>query len=108
MVIEQKGTFRSLCSSKELQVKSNTGQETVMNTKSPIRVIKRHNRQQASTQNTAATNATTTKKTAQEAARDVVSTVTEWVNEFQQKRRTETKQAIKQLFSEPTPRPSEA
>src|SRR5688572_8212243 len=106
MVIEQKGTFRSLCSSKGIQDRQ-PGQETVMNTKSPIRVIKRHNRQQAPTQNTAATNATTTKKTAQEAARDVVSTVTEWVNEFQQKRRTETKQAIKQLFSETTPRPSE-
>ena len=48
------------------------------------------------------------KKSAHEAARDVVATVTEWVNEFQQKRRTETSQALKTLFGETTPQPSKA
>ena len=48
------------------------------------------------------------KKTTHEAARDVVATVTEWVNEFQQKRRTETSQALKTLFGETTPQPSKA
>jgi uncharacterized membrane-anchored protein len=38
------------------------------------------------------------KKTSKQAAREMVSTVTNWVTEFQQKRRTETKQAIENLF----------
>jgi hypothetical protein len=37
----------------------------------------------------------------------MVATVTNWVNEFQQKRRVETKQAIRTLFNE-QPQPSEA
>jgi len=48
------------------------------------------------------------KKNTQIAAREVVATVTNWVNEFQQKRRTETAQAFKTLFSETTPQPSKA
>lgn len=76
-----------------------------MKTKTPIRVIKRDERNR---QEKATDEASETKKTAPEAARDVVATVTEWVNEFQQKRRVETTQAIKHLFSETTPRPSEA
>jgi hypothetical protein len=44
---------------------------------------------------------------ARETARDVVKTVTNWVNELQQKRRTETANAIKTLLPE-NPRPSEA
>src|SRR5947209_18129479 len=43
---------------------------------------------------------------ARETARDMVKTVTNWVNEFQQKRRTDTTDALKSLLSE-TPRPSE-
>jgi predicted NodU family carbamoyl transferase len=41
-----------------------------------------------------------------ETAREMVKTVTNWVNEFQQKRRTETADAVKSLLAE-SPRPSE-
>ncbi|MFN2531730.1 MAG: hypothetical protein ABR555_10560 [Pyrinomonadaceae bacterium] len=44
--------------------------------------------------------------TARGTARDMVQTVTNWVNEFQQKRRTETSNALR-ILSE-TPRSSEA
>ncbi len=37
-------------------------------------------------------------KTTQAAARDMVSTVSGWVSDFQQRRREETKEAIKLLF----------
>ena len=47
------------------------------------------------------------KKSKQEAARNMVSTVSNWVSDFQQRRREETKQALKNLFPE-TPRPSQA
>ncbi len=73
-----------------------------MQTKTPIKVIKREERTR---QETVAESTTVVKKTAQETARDMVTTVSNWVNEFQQKRRTETKQAIKSLFPEP-PQPS--
>ena len=43
---------------------------------------------------------------ARETARDMVQNVTNWVNEFQQRRRTETADALKLLMSE-SPRPSE-
>jgi len=43
---------------------------------------------------------------AREAARDMVATVTNWVTEFQQKRRTETTNALRLLGD--TPRSSEA
>ena len=35
-------------------------------------------------------------------AREMVATVSNWVNEFQQKRRTQTKQAFNQLFVDKT------
>ncbi len=73
-----------------------------MTTKTPIKVIKRNERNRLETE---AENSPEVKKTAQETARDMVATVSNWVNEFQQKRRTETKQAIKTLFPEP-PQPS--
>jgi hypothetical protein len=44
--------------------------------------------------------------TARETARDMVETVTHWVNEFQQKRRSETANALRILSK--TPRGSEA
>ena len=47
-------------------------------------------------------------KTTPEAARDMVATVTEWVNELQQRHRTDTARAIKNLFSEPAPQTGEA
>ena len=43
---------------------------------------------------------------ARETARDMVETVTNWVNEFQQKRRTETTNALQMLSK--SPRGSEA
>ena len=43
---------------------------------------------------------------AREAARDMVATVTNWVTEFQNKRRTETTNALRLLGD--TPRSSEA
>ena len=76
-----------------------------MKTKTQIKVIKRdeRNRQQQQVVEEPAP-----KKTTQETARDMVATVTQWVNEFQQKRRSETAQAIKTLFSDPTPQTSKA
>ena len=44
--------------------------------------------------------------TARETARDMVDTVTNWVIEFQQRRRTETSNALRMLSK--TPRGSEA
>lgn len=38
-------------------------------------------------------------KTTQQAAREMVSTVSNWVTDFQQRRRTETKQAIEKFFT---------
>ena len=78
-----------------------------MQKKTPIKIIKRgeRNRQQ---QPAASANATTERTSAKEAARDMVATVSQWVNEFQQKRRSETAQAIKTLFADPTPQTSKA
>lgn len=81
-----------------------------MNTKTPIKIIKRgeRNRQPKAAGEAVPTTATP-KKSAQETAREMVATVTEWVNEFQQKRRIETTQAIKTLLaSERTPQASKA
>lgn len=75
-----------------------------MEKKSPIKVIKRGERAQ---QEQAAPE-TEQKKSAQETAREMVTTVTGWVNEFQQRRRRETKQALSSLFSDSSPRPSQA
>ena len=72
--------------------------------KTPIKVIKRDERNR---KDNGGEKPQPARKTAQEAARDMVSTVTTWVNEFQQKRRTETSRAIKTLFPDPA-RPNEA
>jgi hypothetical protein len=77
-----------------------------MNTKTPIKVIKRGERKAQPDPTTR--QSSVEKKTPQAAARDMVATVTEWVNEFQQKRRIETKQALKTLLSETTPQTSKA
>ncbi|MDT5269029.1 MAG: hypothetical protein QOH49_1215 [Acidobacteriota bacterium] len=76
-----------------------------MQKKTPIKIIKRgeRNRQQQP-----AAEPVVERKTAQEAARDMVATVSQWVNEFHQKRRSETAQAIKTLFTDPTPQTSKA
>ena len=76
-------------------------EQVIMTKKTPIKVIKRDERNRLETSAESAE----IKKTPQETAREMVSTVSNWVNEFQQKRRTETKQALKSLFPEP-PQPS--
>ncbi len=76
-----------------------------MTTNRSIKIIKR---QERAAIEAAAENIVEPKKTAHEAARDVVATVSEWVSEFQQKRRTETAQAFKSLFSDAAPQPGKA
>lgn len=78
-----------------------------MNTKTPIKIVKRGERNRQATA-AAAEVAAPEKKTAQQTARDMVATVSEWVSEFQQKRRSETTQAIKTLFPDTTPQTSKA
>jgi len=76
-----------------------------MTTNKSIKIIKRGERaaQEAATADAANSEQ---KKGAHEAARDMVATVTEWVSEFQQKRRTETANALKTLFPDTTPQAS--
>ena len=76
-----------------------------MQKKIPIKVIKREERIR---QQQPVAEVAPERKTAQEAAREMVANVTQWVNEFQQKRRSETAQAIKTIFSDPTPQTSKA
>lgn len=76
----------------------------IMKKKIPIKIIKRDERNRQ--QQHATDEVVAERKSAQEAARDMVATVTQWVNEFQQKRRTETAQAIKTLLSDATPQAS--
>ncbi len=70
-----------------------------MSGKKTIKVIKKdqRNRQEAVVQRPSGP---------RETAREMVQTVTNWVSEFQQKRRSETADALKSLLSE-SPRPSE-
>lgn len=77
----------------------------IMKKKTTIKVIKRdeRNRQQQATEEVLPE-----RKSKQETAREMVATVSQWVNEFQQKRRSETAQAIKTLFTDPTPQTSKA
>jgi hypothetical protein len=74
-----------------------------MTKKTPIKIIKRAERNRSENSK----KEKTTRESAQDTAREMVTTVTNWVNEFQQKRRMETKQAIKTLFPEPQQQPSE-
>jgi len=74
-----------------------------MTRKTPIKIIKRDERNRSEKDK----QAKSPRESAQETARDMVATVSNWVNEFQQKRRVETKQAFKNLFNEPA-QPSEA
>ena len=77
-----------------------------MATKPNVKVIKRSERAAQESQETAVEK--TEKKSAQETAREMVTTVTGWVSEFQQKRRAETRQAIKTIFNDATPQPGKA
>jgi hypothetical protein len=70
-----------------------------MSEKKTIRIVKKGEKLRPT-----ATKAKT--NTARETARDMVGTVTNWVNEFQQRRRTETTNALRILSK--TPRGSEA
>ena len=76
-----------------------------MKNKTPIKVIKREERNRAKQP---AEEVKVERKSAQEAARDMVATVSEWVNEFQQKRRAETAHAFKTLLGTPTPQTGKA
>ena len=77
-----------------------------MQKKTPIKIIKRGERNRQ--QQPAAAEPVAERTSAKEAARDMVANVSQWVSEFQQKRRSETAQAIKTLFSDPTPQTSKA
>ena len=77
-----------------------------MKAKTPIKIIKRDERNRQ--QKAAPAEPVAERTSAKEAARDMVATVSQWVNEFQQKRRSETAQAIKTLFADPTPQTSKA
>ena len=77
-----------------------------MQKKTPIKVIKRD--EKIRQQQSAAAEVAAERPSAKEAARDMVANVSQWVNEFQQKRRSETAQAIKTLFADPTPQTSKA
>lgn len=72
--------------------------------KTPIKIIKRNAR---ATEPVVPVEVVE-KKSAQESARDMVATVSEWVSEFQQRRRNETTQALKTLFSDNAPHLTEA
>jgi uncharacterized membrane-anchored protein len=80
--------------------------EVIMATKPNVKVIKRSERAAQEAQETAAEEIA--KKSTQETAREMVTTVTGWVAEFQQKRRAETRQALKTIFSDATPQPGKA
>ncbi|HEU4435255.1 MAG TPA: hypothetical protein VFR51_17850 [Pyrinomonadaceae bacterium] len=71
-----------------------------MSDKKTIRIVKKGEKQVVRPP------AAKAKNTARETARDMVETVTNWVNEFQQRRRTETTNALRILSK--TPRGSEA
>ncbi len=76
-----------------------------MKTKTPIRIVKRGARQ---LKPNVSERPAVEKKSPQAAARDIVATVSEWVSEFQQKRRVETRQALKNFLAETTPQASKA
>ncbi|HVF45244.1 MAG TPA: hypothetical protein VM936_19615 [Pyrinomonadaceae bacterium] len=76
-----------------------------MKNKTPIKVIKREERNRVKQP---AEEVKAERKSAQEAARDMVATVSEWVNEFQQKRRAETAHAFKTLLGDATPQTGKA
>ena len=76
-----------------------------MKTKQPIKIIKRGER---AVEKATPAEQEVAKKTAQESARDMAAAVSSWVNEFQQRRRTETAQAIKTLFADTAARPTGA
>ena len=76
-----------------------------MQKKIPIKIIKRDERNR---QAQPAAEVAAERTSAKEAARDMVANVSQWVSEFQQKRRSETAQAIKTLFADATPQTSKA
>ena len=79
-----------------------------MKTKQSIKVIKRSERVSREAEQQQQPAEDLSKKTTQEAARDMVATVSSWVNDFQQRRRSETAQALKTLFADTAVRPTGA
>ena len=79
-----------------------------MKTKQSIKVIKRSERVSREAEQQQQPAEELAKKTTQVAARDRVATVSSWVNDFQQRRRSETAQALKTLFAETAARPTGA
>ena len=79
-----------------------------MKTKQTIKVIKRSERISREAEQHQQSAEEVVQKTTQEAARDMVATVSSWVNDFQQRRRSETAQAIKTLFADTAARPTGA
>lgn len=79
-----------------------------MKTNTPIKVIKRSERDRSQQSAEEAATPKNTQKNTQELAREVVANVSQWVNEFQHKRRTETARAFKSLFSDASPQASKA
>ena len=79
-----------------------------MKTKQTIKVIKRSERISREAEQHQQPAEEVAQKTTQEAARDMVATVSSWVNDFQQRRRSETAQAIKTLFADTAVRPTGA
>ena len=75
-----------------------------MKTKQQVKIIKRGARPVEK----ATPEQEVVKKSAQESARDMAAAVSSWVSEFQQRRRTETAQALKTLFADTAARPTGA
>lgn len=76
-----------------------------MKNKTSVKVIKRDEREAQEKVKQEVQNPIQSK---QELARHMVQNVTMWVNEFQQKRRSETSIAIKNLFTEKSPNTGKA
>ena len=81
-----------------IQLDSAKLENTSMSEKKTIRIVKKGDKARPVVKAKA--------NTARETARDMVETVTNWVNEFQQRRRSETTNALRIISK--TPRGSEA
>ena len=76
-----------------------------MKTKQPIKIIKRGER---AVEKAAPAEPEVATKTTKELARDMVANVSSWVSDFQQRRRNETAQGLKNLFADTAARPTGA
>lgn len=78
--------------------------QRIMSRQASIKIIKRKEREQS---DVVAEKSEAPASTPHATGREMVETVTNWVAEFKQRRRSETAQALKNLFPDP-PRPREA